>query len=168
MELYDPAAPQQANALTVVQVILRQSLTVGVDHDEANAARLRGLDEVDDLRMNGRLASRELHHFWRALSPDEIVQHGLDFLERQAEAGACGGEAQRAVHVAHAVDLDDPQTRVLLVIRAQSTVVGTTLLELAAKGQRDRPRLVVLAVGDIRFRVAVDESLERAAGRTAF
>src|SRR5712692_7401006 len=30
MELYDPAAPQQANALTVVQVILRQSLTVRI------------------------------------------------------------------------------------------------------------------------------------------
>ena len=39
------------------RVVARNPLAVGVDHHEANAARLRGLHEVDDLRMNGRLAA---------------------------------------------------------------------------------------------------------------
>ncbi len=38
---------------------------------------------------------------------------------------------------------------------------------LGAEGQRNGPGLVVLAVGDVGLRVAVDERLERAAGRTA-
>ena len=48
-------------------VVARNPLAVGVDHDEADAARLRGLHEVDDLRMNRRLAAGELHDLGHAL-----------------------------------------------------------------------------------------------------
>ena len=38
-------------------VVAGDPLAVRVDHDEANAARLGGFDEVDDLRVYRRLAA---------------------------------------------------------------------------------------------------------------
>jgi len=99
-------------------VIACDPFPIRIDHHETDPARFRGLDEVDDLRMDRRLAAGELDDFRRALGPDEVIQHGFDFLECQAEARSCRRETQGTVHVADAVDLNDAETRVLLVIGA--------------------------------------------------
>src|SRR5258708_39433204 len=38
-------------------IVVCNTLAVGIDHDERNPASFRGLHEVDDLRMDGRLAA---------------------------------------------------------------------------------------------------------------
>ena len=48
----------------------------------------------------------------------------------------------------------------LLVVGTEAAVVRTAVLDLGAEGQRNGARLVVLAVGDVGLRVAVDERLE--------
>ena len=147
-------------------VVAGNPFAVRVDHHEANPARLGGFHEVDDLRMNRRLASRKLHDFRSAFGPHEVVEHRFNFFERQAEPGPRRREAQRTIHVAHAVDLNDPEAGVLLMVGTQSAVVRTAPLVFGAERQRNGSRFVVPAVRDIRLCVPVDERLEGAAGWT--
>jgi hypothetical protein len=149
-------------------VVTRDTPPVRVNHHEADPARLGGLHEFDDLRVDRRLAAGKLDDFWRAFGPDEIVEHRLDFLERQAEAWAGRRKTQRAIHVAHAVDLDDPEARVLLMVGAEAAVVRASVLGLGAEGQRDRSRLVVLAVRHVRLGVPIDQRFKRPASGTPF
>src|SRR5258708_29742697 len=100
-------------------IVPGDALAVGVDHDKANAASLCGANEIDNLWMYGRFAAGKLHDLGPALGPHIIVKHLPDFLEGQAETGRRIGKAQRAIHVARAVNFDDAETRVLLVLRAQ-------------------------------------------------
>src|SRR5579872_6809444 len=102
---------------------------------------MRGAHEIDDLRMNGRLASGELDHLGIAFGADEIIQHRFHFFERQAEARLRICKAERTAHVAGAVHLDNPETRVLLVIGAEPAIVWAPSFNLASKGERNRPRL---------------------------
>ena len=50
-----------------------------------------------------------------ALGPHQVVEDALDLLQGQVEAGPGAGEAERAIHVAGAVDLDDPEAGVLIM-----------------------------------------------------
>jgi hypothetical protein len=59
-----------------------------------------------------------------------------------ALGGAGVGEAQRALHIAGAVDFDDPEAGMLLVVSAQTAVVWTATLARAAVGKRNRARFV--------------------------
>ena len=61
-------------------IVARDALAVGVDHDEGDAAVLGRPDEVDDLRMDGRLAAGELHHLRVALGAHEVIEHLLPLL----------------------------------------------------------------------------------------
>jgi len=83
-------------------------------------------------------------------------------LQHKAETGASVGEAQRALHVARAVDLDDAEAGMLLVIGAQPAVVRTALLDLASKGERNGARFVELALRGVGLGIAVDQRFETA------
>ena len=89
-----------------------------------------------------------------------MIEHVFHFFERQAEAGTGFGEAKRTIHVAGAVDLDDAETGVLLMVRAEAAIVRAAVFDLRSVSERDRARLVELAEGGVRFRVAVDQSFE--------
>jgi hypothetical protein len=88
-------------------IIVRDPLSVGIDHDDRDAATLRRSDEVDDVRMNRGLAARELNDFRRAFRPNKVVENRIDFFERETEARPRRGKAQRTIHIAAAVDLND-------------------------------------------------------------
>ena len=67
-------------------VVACNALAVGIDHHERDAARLGRAHELQDLRMDGRLTSGELHHLGTALGAHEVIENLLDLLERQIEA----------------------------------------------------------------------------------
>ena len=79
-----------------------------------------------------------------ALGGHELIQNVLDFFQCEVKAGARIGEAQRAIHVAGAVDLDDAHAGVLLVVRAQAAVVGTPVFDLGGELEGNSARLVIL------------------------
>ncbi len=95
--------------------------------------------------MDGGLAARQHHHLGLAFRPNEGIEARLHLLEGQRETlrvMAGPGEADRAVEVAMAVDLEDAEAGMLLVIRAQPAVQGATPGDLGLGLQRDRARLV--------------------------
>ena len=67
-------------------IIACDSLAVGIDHDEADIAGLGGANEVDDPRVDRRLAAGKLDDLRIAFGADIVVEHLFDFLERQAES----------------------------------------------------------------------------------
>ena len=73
---------------------------------------------------------------------DEVVEHLFHFFQRQAEAGSRFGEAQRTLHVAGAVDLDDAEAGVLLVVRAEAAIVRAAVLDFGGEGERNGAGLV--------------------------
>ena len=128
--------------------VAREPDAVGVEHHERDPARLRGGQHVEDLRVDRRLAARQLHRLRLPLRGDERVQHRLDLRERQRVAvglmpGARLGEADRAVEVAAGVDLDDPEARVLGVLGADAAVARAALAGRGLAQQRRRARPVV-------------------------
>jgi hypothetical protein len=147
--------------------VARQPDAVGVQHHELDAVRLGGRQHVEDLWVDRRLAARELDRLGFALRLDEGVEHRLDPLEVQRVAvrlvpRAGLGEADRAVKIAGGVDLDDPETAVLLVLGADAAVPRTAVDDLGLQPQRAVARLVVALDLDVALRVAVHERLERA------
>ncbi len=107
--------------------------------------------------MDGGFAAGELDDLGRAFGADEVVEDGFDFFQGEAEAGARGSEAERAVHVAVAVDFDDAEAGVLLMVGAEAAVEGAAVLDFGAEGERDGAGLVVLAEAHVHLCVAVDE-----------
>src|SRR5208337_4779652 len=61
-----------------------------------------------------------------------------------------------------AVDFNDAETGMLLVVGAQATVVGTSLSNVGSIGKRDRSRLVEPAKAGVCLSIAVNQRLERA------
>src|SRR5260370_16143542 len=110
--------------------------------------------------MNGRLTTGELNDFRTAFRPDEIIEHRFDFFQSQAETRASFSKAKRTIHVAGAVNLNDAQARVLLVVRTEPAVVGTPFLDGRSVGEWNRSRLVELGEIRIGFSVCVDQSFE--------
>jgi hypothetical protein len=140
--------------------VAREPDAVGVEHHERDLASLRGRQHVEDLRVDRRLAARQLHRFGLSLRGDERIKHRLDLREREGVAvrlmsGARLGEAHRAVEVAAGVDLDDPQARVLGVLGADAAIARAAQLGRRLPQQRRRAwPLVALRVAPAR-RVAV-------------
>ena len=112
------------------------------------------------MRMDGRLAAGELNHLRIAFGADVVVENILDFFKRQAEARAGLGKAKRAGHVARAVDFDDSETGVLLVVGAQPAIVRAAVLDLRGELQRDGAGLVELRGTRVGLSVAVDQPFE--------
>ncbi len=98
-------------------LIAGDALAVRIEHDEPDVAALRGADEVDDPRMNGRFTAGELDNLGLTFGPDIVVEHLLDFLEGKAESRRGIGKAKRTIHVARTVHLDDPEACMLLMVR---------------------------------------------------
>src|SRR5262249_33579156 len=120
-----------------------------------------------DLGVDRRLAAAELHHLRLALQRHETVEHALYLRQRQAEAGLGVGEADRALQVAVAVNLDQPQAGGLLVLRTESAVVRAAVAHLGAKAERNAPRLVVAQRGHVRLGVRAQQRLKPAVLRAA-
>ena len=81
--------------------------------------------------------------------------------------GTSFGEAKRASHVAGAVDLDDAETSMLLMVRTEAAIMRAPFFDLRSVRERDRARLVELAEGGIGFRVPIDQSFEGSTVGTA-
>ena len=69
--------------------ILGDADAVGIDHDVLDRPPARRGDDVEDLRMDGRLAARDLHQVGLAFARHQGVQHALD-LGEAAMGGAPG------------------------------------------------------------------------------
>src|SRR5262249_47377692 len=139
--------------------LTRDSQAVGVDHHVPHRPRADEVEHLEELRMQRRLAAGNLHDVGVSLAPDQGVYPPLDGREREMLAARRRGvgEADRTGQVAMLVDLDQRQTRVLLVVGAQSAVVGTAEFSPALQAERAVAGLdVVLAQAPIG-RVSGDE-----------
>ena len=150
-------------------LVARDADAVGVQHDVADRLRLGELQDVEDLRMDGRLAAADLHEIGQALALDQRLQHGVD-LGEAAILGARGrglGEAHRAGEIAFLVDLDQRETGMLLVIGTQAAIVRAAVMRPALELERHVAGLeIVLAALEIG-RVGGDQRLLRAVIGTA-
>ena len=99
-------------------IVSGDALAIGIEHDKADIAGLSGADEVDDSGMDGRLAPGKLDNLGPTLGPDVVIEHLLDFFERQAETWCSIGKAKRTIHIAGTVDIDNGEAGVLLMIGA--------------------------------------------------
>src|SRR6516162_8270571 len=138
-------------------IVAGDALAVGIKHDKANVAGLRGANEIDDLWMYGRLAAGKLHNFGPALGPHIIVEHLLDFFKCHTEPRRCIGKAQRAIHVAGAVDLDDAKAGMLLMVWAQTAIMRAAAFDFRATRQRNCTGLIVWRERDVGLGVAIHE-----------
>src|SRR6267143_4921224 len=129
--------------------------------------RLCSTNEIDDLRVDGWFATRELNYFRSALSSNEFVQHLFNFFHGEVEAWPGFGKTERAIHVADTVHLNDAEASVLLVVRAEAAVVGTAIVNFGVIGHRNGAGFVVFAKCRVGFCVAVHKSLERPTLRAA-
>ena len=148
-------------------VVRCDSFAIRVQHHVADAAILRGLHHRNDLRMNGRLAARKLHYFRIAFGRDQMIENLFDFFQREVEARARFRETERTVHVARAVHLDDAQTCVLLMVRAESTIERAAAISYRRKLKRYGARFVEFRGIGIHACVAVHERFERPVLRAA-
>jgi hypothetical protein len=130
------------------------ALTIGVDHRERNSTILRGADKVNDLRMNCGLTPRELDHLGGTFGPNELVEHRLYLFHREAETWAGRCKAKWAVHIAVAVDLDNAEAGMLLVVGTEAAVERTAILDFRTERKRDSSRLVVLAESHVHLGIA--------------
>src|SRR5581483_12399948 len=76
----------------------------------------------------------------------ELVCHNqrvsYDFSKRQIETCARVGKTQWTIHVARTVDLDDAETRVLLMVGTQAAVVRAAMFDRRGVLQRNRAGFV--------------------------
>ena len=98
--------------------LVGDSEAIGVDHEVTNRARLRLVEDAEEVRVNGRLAPRDLDYVRPALVLHNSIQHLDDVLEGAVvlmPLGSRGGVADGAAQVAVVGNLDQRQARVLLV-----------------------------------------------------
>ena len=62
--------------------LLGDADAVGVEHDVADGPPLGRRDDLDDLRVDGRLAARELQEVGLAFAGDQRIHHALDLGQR--------------------------------------------------------------------------------------
>jgi hypothetical protein len=97
-----------------------------------------------------------------ALSGDEVVEHEVDLLKRQLEAGVLEvrariREAQGAIEVAGLVDFDDAEASVLLMVGAQAAIERATVFDFGGKLQGKRAGLVVRLDARVQLGIAKGE-----------
>ncbi len=102
---------------------------------------MRGANDVEDLRVQRRLAAGDLQQVGLPFALDQQIEHGLDLREaarsRLGRRGA--GEAGRAFEVAMLVDLDQGQAAVLLVVGTEPAIVGAPLVDAGMEFERHIP-----------------------------
>ena len=141
---------------------------VRVDHHLPDAPVLRRLHHIQQLGMNGRFTSAELHHLRVPFRLHKPVEHPLDLSQSKAIAYSGVGETNRAIQVAGGVDLDKAQANVLFMLRAQSAVEGTAVQDFGAELQGHGPRLVELDGVHIHLSVGTNDALEPIVVRAPF
>lgn len=99
-------------------VVVGNPLAVGIKHHMPDTAILGSLEHGNDLTMDRWFAAGELDDLRVPLGLDQVIENSLHLFQGEVEADPGIGEAEGAVHVAAAIDFDDAQTGVLLVIRA--------------------------------------------------
>ena len=117
--------------------ILGDADAVGVQHHVLDRPAPRRGDDLEDLRMDGGLAARDLHQVGLAFARHQGVEHALD-LGQAAMGVPLGrgiGEADRTGEVAGLVDLDDGQAGMLLVVGAEAAVPRTAALGAGVRRQ---------------------------------
>ena len=89
---------------------------VGVDHQMADRPALGRGQDVEEVRVKGGLAARELHEVRLAFRADERVQHGFDHGQRAVRRpfDRAVRVTDRAGQVADIRHLDDGEARMLL------------------------------------------------------
>jgi hypothetical protein len=122
---------------------------------------LGGSDHRNDVGVDRRLAARKLDDFGMPFRGDEPIQDRFHFAQSERIARARVGETQRAVHIARAVDLDDAQTRVLLMVGTKTAIVRTTTVDGGRKAQRNRAGLVESRIGSVGLGISVDERFKQ-------
>ena len=109
--------------------LARDAQAVGVDHQVTDRAHLGGIENGEEIRVQGRFTAGKLDHVGLGLVGDDGVEHRLDFGQRAVilllRAGF--GIAHRAAQVAMLGDLDHRQAGVLHVVRAQAAIVGAAV-----------------------------------------
>src|SRR5579885_401509 len=109
-------------------VIIGNALAVGIEHDMPDIACFGGTHHRHNLWVDRWLPTGKLHHFGIAFGLHQMVKDALNLFQRQVKARPGVGKAERAIHIAGAVDLNDAQTGVLLMIGAEAAIVGTAML----------------------------------------
>ena len=127
----------------------------------ADRPGLHRVEDVEELRVDRRLAAGKLDEVGLALAGDQRIEHGLDLGQGAVAAVDVGGigKAHRAGEVAGAVDLHDGKARMLLVIGAQPAVERTAGLGSRLGEERPvagfEPQLLCAPV----FQIIRDQSL---------
>src|SRR5262249_47549951 len=121
----------------------------------------RGTDDVEDLRMQRRLAAGELQQVRLALALDQEIEHALDLREAPGagERGRGAREAGGAREVAVLVHLQDREAAVLLVIGAEAAVVGAALVDSRVELERHVAGLEEIAAALPVARLGRDQRL---------
>src|SRR5260370_41502680 len=117
--------------------------------------------------MKGSVPSGKADALRTSLGGHKNLEQLVGFFQGQAKSVTGVGKAEWTFHVASAVHFNDAEAGMLLVVRTQSAIVGTSMMNLRSKGQRNGPRLVVFAERGIRLGIAVHKRFKRSAFRTA-
>jgi len=99
-------------------VVVRDALAIGVDHNKRNPTRMSGLHKSMICGWMVGFAAGELHHLRVAFGADKIVEHRFDFFQGQAEAGCASAKHSGAIHIVGAVDFNNAEAGVLLMVWA--------------------------------------------------
>ena len=91
-----------------------------------------------------------------------MIQNFLDFFQREIEARARLGETQGARHIARAVDLDNAQASVLVMVDTKPAVVRAADGDLGREGHRNDAGLVESRRTRVSPGIAVDQAFEHA------
>src|SRR5262249_60404995 len=120
VELEIDLEPGRVRGETLREAVLaRDPDAVRVDHEVLDRTALRGIEHLEEPRMDRGLAARDLDDVRLALVLDDRVEHALDLVERPVRLhplGAALRVADRASQVAAVRDLDEREAGVLLVV----------------------------------------------------
>ena len=118
--------------------LARDPQAVGVDHDMTYRPRPHRIEDRKEIRMQGRLATGNLHQIGLAFACHQRVEHFLDGAERRETCSLRQGfgEAHRAGQVAVFGDLDQGQAGMLFMVRTQPAIERTAEFGVALKRQR--------------------------------
>ncbi len=121
----------------------------------------RGGEDLEELRMQGRLAAGDLHQIGLALGVHQDVQYPLDLRQRAMSLTLDRGvrETDRAGQVAGLVDLYDGQTGMLLVVRAEAAVERAAVIRAGLGRERAVARFQPISLRFPIGEVVADQGL---------
>ncbi len=140
--------------------LARDAKTIRVQHQVPDRAAARGIEHLEELRMQGRLAPGQLDHVGLAFGLHHGIEHALDGREiAVARAMRTGiGVADRATQVAVVGQFDQRQAGMLHVFRTQAAVVRAAVALRGRKMPRQFRRLDPgLAGGTVIGRIIGDQ-----------